>query len=264
MGGIAGAGMSTSQIDKLQRIADELEALPGTFAADGPEYATDEEVTFLTREAGELIAKAADAGGFSDRRFVELRLHIRKIQDGTHPWFQEEDCPGIERGTRVWRTVGHWLDEKRWPGWELGLWSNNPWAACQAIAKLIREPHAGLTAGKAVRPVNNGSRHAAEGRTENGTAREPVYQSKMVKLFGLREEPEVCGKRKPPLREERYDVVRALIEAGDAGLTKDQLDRNSGHSDARKLMQRLANKDADWNQVLHLPGAPGRGGYRIS
>ena len=91
---------------------------------------------------------------------------------------------------------------------------------------------------------------------------EPVAQSKQVKLFGRGERPMVKNKYKPPLSSAAYDVVYTLIQAGDAGLTKDKLDTESGHGDARKTMKRLADRDCDWKAVLAFPGKPGRG-YRI-
>lgn len=88
------------------------------------------------------------------------------------------------------------------------------------------------------------------------------YQSKLVKLFGRDEQPEVNGNRKPILTAARYDAVKALIEAGEGALSKDELDRKSGHTDARKLLKALAHDDADWAEVILFPGTPGKG-YRI-
>ena len=90
----------------------------------------------------------------------------------------------------------------------------------------------------------------------------PVCQSKAVRLFGPGEQPVVRGKKKDILTTPQYDVVQTLIEAGDSGLSKDQLVKKSGHGDARKIMKRLANRDSDWKAVLVFPGTPGRG-YRI-
>jgi hypothetical protein len=45
-------------------------------------------------------------------------------------------------------------------------------------------------------------------------------------------------------------------------LTKDQLDAKSGHSEARKILKRLATSDPDWAAVIQMPGLPGRR-YRI-
>ena len=54
----------------------------------------------------------------------------------------------------------------------------------------------------------------------------------------------------------------ALIDAGENGLTKDTLDSESKHGDARKIMKRLADGDRDWKSVLLFPVKTGRG-YRI-
>lgn len=72
----------------------------------------------------------------------------------------------------------------------------------------------------------------------------------------------VMGKPKGKLTKPQFDVVKALLSAGKDGLTKDELDRRSKHGDSRKIMQRLANSDADWQQVLLLPGKTGMR-YRI-
>ena len=85
---------------------------------------------------------------------------------------------------------------------------------------------------------------------------EPVAQSKQVKLFGRGERPMVKNKYKPPLSSAAYDVVYTLIQAGDAGLTKDKLDTESGHGDARKTMKRLADRDCDWKAVLAFLASP--------
>ena len=92
----------------------------------------------------------------------------------------------------------------------------------------------------------------------------PVAQSNCVKLFGPGEQPIVNGKKKAILTKARYDVVQALLEAGESGLSKDDLDKKSGHSEARKLLNRLAEKDEDWVKVIRLPGKGGMGThYRI-
>jgi len=57
----------------------------------------------------------------------------------------------------------------------------------------------------------------------------------------------------------QYGVVKALLEAGERGLSKDELDHKSKHGDARKILKRLAESDADWKAVIHFPGKPGVG-----
>jgi hypothetical protein len=60
----------------------------------------------------------------------------------------------------------------------------------------------------------------------------------------------------------QYDVVKALLDGGDAGLSKDELVSKSGHEDARGILKRLADSDPDWNEVIHFAGQPG-GRYHI-
>lgn len=89
----------------------------------------------------------------------------------------------------------------------------------------------------------------------------PVNRPQVV-LRGHGKRPIVSDVEKDPLTLPQYDVVNALLEAGERGLSKDELDRKSKHGDARKILKRLAESDPDWNTVIHFPGKP-RGGYRI-
>jgi hypothetical protein len=107
----------------------------------------------------------------------------------------------------------------------------------------------------------------------NGTTRDKpggsevkaVAASKQVQLFGPGQQPIVKGKKKPALTKPRYDVVATLIRAGEAGLSKDALDKNSKHGDARRVLRRLADGDRDWRAVIQFPGTGGMGKhYRIS
>jgi hypothetical protein len=77
------------------------------------------------------------------------------------------------------------------------------------------------------------------------------------------DQPMVHGKLKPRLTWAQHRVVQALLAAGNEGLTKDQLDSHSGHSDARKILKRLHDSDSDWAGVIHMPGIPGCR-YRIA
>lgn len=92
---------------------------------------------------------------------------------------------------------------------------------------------------------------------------QPVIESKFVQLFGPGEQPRVRDKKKPILTKARYDVVAALIRAGEAGLHKDTLAEKSKHSEPQKRLYELV-KDQDWKSVICLPGKNGQGkGYRI-
>lgn len=93
---------------------------------------------------------------------------------------------------------------------------------------------------------------------------EPVIPAddQRVVLRGLSEGPIVCGKEKAPLTPAQYDVVKALLDAGDRGLSKDELDHKSDRGEARKILKRLADSDEDWKAVIPFPGKAG-GRYRI-
>ncbi len=91
----------------------------------------------------------------------------------------------------------------------------------------------------------------------------PVAASVCVKLYGLNDSPIVNGKKKRRLTRARYDLVLALVEAGENGLTGDELVKASGHGDSVKTMKRLADSDTDWEAVLVFPVTNYSGGYRI-
>jgi hypothetical protein len=82
-------------------------------------------------------------------------------------------------------------------------------------------------------------------------------------ILGKRhEEPRVNGTLKRVLTAARYDVVTALLDAGESGLSGDNLVIKSGHGGAVNTLKTLARSDTDWGSVILLPGQPG-GRYRI-
>jgi hypothetical protein len=101
-------------------------------------------------------------------------------------------------------------------------------------------------------------------RVPDGSEPIPIAESstKSVILYGRQHGPKVRGKIKNRLTNAQYDVVLALLQAGDRSLTKDQLNEKSKHGDARKVLRRLFNSDSDWESVIQLAGKTGRG-YQI-
>jgi hypothetical protein len=85
---------------------------------------------------------------------------------------------------------------------------------------------------------------------------------RLVILGKRSDEPTVNGRRKHRLTKARYDVVEALLAAGDDGLSKDCLAIESKHGDANRVLKRLADSDPDWAQAIQMAGMPG-GRYRI-
>ncbi len=81
-----------------------------------------------------------------------------------------------------------------------------------------------------------------------------------VWLLGRGEPCHVLGQEKPPLTDAQYDVVKALLEAGEKGLSKDSL--TLVRRDARGILLRLKKKDDDWDTVILMPGQS-HGGYRL-
>jgi hypothetical protein len=76
------------------------------------------------------------------------------------------------------------------------------------------------------------------------------------------DEPMVNGTRKRKLTKAQYDVVNALLDVGDGGLSKDSLAAESGHGDAHRVLKRLADSDPDWKSVIQMAERSG-GRYRI-
>jgi hypothetical protein len=72
--------------------------------------------------------------------------------------------------------------------------------------------------------------------------------------------PFVLGRSKAKLTPAQFLVVKALMAAGEAGLTKARLLKVTG--DAMNVLKRLAKSDKDWAAVVQLPGRSGRR-YRL-
>jgi hypothetical protein len=79
--------------------------------------------------------------------------------------------------------------------------------------------------------------------------------ARSVVLRGLGAKPLVLGEEVPQLSDARYDLVDRLLVAGDAGLSKDQLERKS--SGARRTLKSLADSHPNWARVIQFPGTAG-------
>jgi|SRR5215469_5891327 len=152
------------------------------------------------------------------------------------------------------------------------LWVNHPAQGSPAIFQVrnpdrkpvscgdyaIQEAHSNLAAwiGLTVtkRPGVKGKVGVAKRGVRRGTKNKPPT-AQPVELRGRGEPPVVRGRQKQgPLTKAQYDVVAALLAAGERGLTKDALVANSNHADARGILSRLAKSDADWRAVIKFPG----------
>jgi hypothetical protein len=86
---------------------------------------------------------------------------------------------------------------------------------------------------------------------------------KVAVLTGLRsDELRDVRVKIAPLTTPQYNVVSALLQAGERGLNKDELVRKSGHADARAILGRVADLDSDWMAVVQFAGKTA-GRYRI-
>ncbi len=83
-----------------------------------------------------------------------------------------------------------------------------------------------------------------------------------VVLRGKGERPLVLGREESLVTSAQYDVLQALVNAGADGLSMTELIRRSGHGSARNVLKNLANSSSAWQQVILMPGAPGRR-YRL-
>jgi hypothetical protein len=77
----------------------------------------------------------------------------------------------------------------------------------------------------------------------------------------------VWGKEKPALKNGQYQVIEALVKAHatnpDKGLTGQELNDQSGKSDARKILKRLTEADADWERAINFPCKGWGPGYHL-
>lgn len=132
------------------------------------------------------------------------------------------------------------------------------------IADLVKESDGSLTiAGAEKMTLGEAIERLKEPRRANtsGPVREPE-SGPPVLLSGPGQCPIIRGVKKRPLTLAQDDVVKALLEADERGLSKDELDRKSKHGDARRVLKRLAESDPDWKAIISFPGTPGRR-YRI-
>jgi hypothetical protein len=90
----------------------------------------------------------------------------------------------------------------------------------------------------------------------------PNKRRPAVVLGGPNDNPRVRGKPKPLLTSARYAVVKALVDAGEAGLSKGELENRSKKSDAVKCLRSLRKTDPDWSEAILMAGGPW-GRYRI-
>ncbi len=72
----------------------------------------------------------------------------------------------------------------------------------------------------------------------------------------------VLGKRKPPLSDCEYAVVRALLDAFPKGIVPAEMERIAGNG-AHETIARLRKKDSGWAEVILMPSRSRRVGYRL-
>jgi len=111
-----------------------------------------------------------------------------------------------------------------------------------------------LHAGNNVSTVNGSetSESLQEHETDQNEALPPLIP---VILSGPDDEPIVYGVRKKRLTWARYDTIKALLDAK-RNLSKKELDKKSGHKDARKFLKKMAAKDEDWARAIIMPEGP--------
>ena len=93
--------------------------------------------------------------------------------------------------------------------------------------------------------------------------RVPIAESKRVKLFPAGHHPQalIGTDQIVFMTPAQQDVITALLEAGEGGLSGPELIKKSGRGDARGVLKRLASNEK-WKCVLQSAGRQG-GRYRI-
>ena len=123
-----------------------------------------------------------------------------------------------------------------------------------------------LNAGRCAEILRRGLQELLQGHEPLPSAGDGQSESSgskcCVVLRGKGEGPLVLGREVSPVTSARYDVLKALVDAGADGLSLAELIRRSGHGSARNVLKNLAGTSSAWQQVILLPGAPGRR-YRL-
>ena len=86
-------------------------------------------------------------------------------------------------------------------------------------------------------------------------------KSGAVILFRQFECPIVNNEEVPSLNPAQYNVVMALLQAPNHKLSQADLETKSGHTEAHKILKRLAKKER-WSEVIRIAGKGGMG-YQI-
>ena len=97
--------------------------------------------------------------------------------------------------------------------------------------------------------------------TMNESDVEARTASGSVILRGMHKRPIVKGRKVKPLTSGRYDLIRRLIEAGEGGMTKDEMEFTC--SSARTMLKALCKRNEGWDNVIHMAKETG-GGYSIT
>jgi hypothetical protein len=99
---------------------------------------------------------------------------------------------------------------------------------------------------------------------EHVETRVPISVAPPLLILGKPGQPVIVrGRRKGRLSDSQYAVVKALVDAGEAGLDGRRLVEKSGYKDARRILAKLVNSDRDWKAITALPGKRGER-YRFS
>ncbi len=170
-------------------------------------------------------------------------------------FFTGEEMSGDRDGTkRGWKKIidgglaNHLpcIEKAKWFSWNTTLRDES--RACLRRIRIIRKKGAPKSLSP---PVVEATPDMA-----TGSPKAPA-----VVLNGQGSPVIVLGKEKEPVTAAQYDVLVALLDAPN-GLAKDALAKNSRHTDAVKILKRIAKIDADWAAVIGLAGKP-NGRYRI-
>ena len=120
-----------------------------------------------------------------------------------------------------------------------------------------------LNAGRCAEMLRQALQELVSGHQPGPATGDGPRESKCVVVLRSKgERPLVLSREESPVTSAQYDVLQALVNAGADGLSMTELIRRSGHGSARNVLKNLANSSSAWQQVILMPGAPGRR-YRL-
>jgi hypothetical protein len=242
--------------------------LPGT----RPPFIRTRYVIFGTADASALadFERWADrAGGcMAARPTAKVDVGDRYTWMDYVLWLAVQRVPGCPLRAATWSDPVSRASLLPFDGPDYGALTPNLFQASVGAIDTIVWNREKLWGGTAVQPPRPADPSPPPAERPENEARAPAAPGNkapaelLVILRGQADEPIVRGKRKDRLTVARYNIVKTLMEAGEDGLSGDDLVSKSKHGGAVNTLKALANQDEDWGSVIVLPRGPGKR-YRL-